>query len=342
MVTGVTGLLLPVRLVVYGSDYDEQDRPSAEIEAYYPDTDSDFDGIGWEDIWEAVRRQYPTSSPQRRATEGEYQAIKESIATFGVLQPAVEDESGEVLAGHLRKRACQELGVHCPVQVISGLSQDQKDQLAFELDFSRGHLSLTDKRRAAEFVLKAGPGNTDRMIGRACGLEHKTVGVIRDALKQRGEIPQVESRQGADGKTYKFPRIIANTPKELETAQRVIKDLPDSCAGKSLDIITASRRASCTFRNLLAKAYNRPLKDIFSVGGGSELYNGYAGGQEPAPQTRGRVTTRPRRAQEPALPLSHLPALLSAWFSHRVGGLDRRSAPRLFLLLQGALFRLQR
>ena len=38
------------------------------------------------------------------------------------------------------------------------------------------------------------------------------------------------------------------------------------------------------------------------------------------------------------MPLSHLPALLSAWFSHLVGALDKRSAPRLLLLLQGALF----
>jgi hypothetical protein len=38
------------------------------------------------------------------------------------------------------------------------------------------------------------------------------------------------------------------------------------------------------------------------------------------------------------MPFSQLPALLSAWFSHIVGLLDRRSAPRLFLLLCGALF----
>jgi len=38
------------------------------------------------------------------------------------------------------------------------------------------------------------------------------------------------------------------------------------------------------------------------------------------------------------MPFSQLPALLSAWFSQIVGLLDRRSAPRLFLLLCGALF----
>ena len=38
------------------------------------------------------------------------------------------------------------------------------------------------------------------------------------------------------------------------------------------------------------------------------------------------------------MPFSHLPAVLSAWFSQLVGGLDRRSAPRLLRLLVGALF----
>src|SRR3712207_2710441 len=38
------------------------------------------------------------------------------------------------------------------------------------------------------------------------------------------------------------------------------------------------------------------------------------------------------------MPFSQLPALLSAWFSDIAAALDRRSAPRLLLLLVGALF----
>jgi hypothetical protein len=38
------------------------------------------------------------------------------------------------------------------------------------------------------------------------------------------------------------------------------------------------------------------------------------------------------------MPLSQLPALLSAWFNDLSAALDRRSAPRLLLLLTGALF----
>jgi hypothetical protein len=44
------------------------------------------------------------------------------------------------------------------------------------------------------------------------------------------------------------------------------------------------------------------------------------------------------RAKEPAMPLSHLPALVSACFCRVTAALDRRSAPRLLLLLTGALF----
>src|SRR5215472_8540900 len=38
------------------------------------------------------------------------------------------------------------------------------------------------------------------------------------------------------------------------------------------------------------------------------------------------------------MPLSQLPAPLSAWLSQITAALDRRSAPRLLLLLVGALF----
>jgi hypothetical protein len=42
--------------------------------------------------------------------------------------------------------------------------------------------------------------------------------------------------------------------------------------------------------------------------------------------------------KELAMPLSQLPASLSAWLTDITAALDRRSAPRLRLLLVGALF----
>lgn len=228
----------PVLLDISGLDYDDQDRPSADIQAFHPD----IDGIGWDDIWEAVRQQHPTSSLLPMATDAEYQAIKESIATFGSLQRVIVDESGNVIAGRLRKRACAELGVQCPTEVIA-VTPDQSEQLAFELDFCRKHLSRDDKRNAAELLLKANPRNTDRQIGRACGLDHKTVGRIREDLEEEGELPQVEQRVGGDGKTYKFPRIVTNSEKEEDRAQAGLQVLGDDAPAKALDLRRAERLA---------------------------------------------------------------------------------------------------
>lgn len=222
----------PVLVVVNGLDYDERDRPNADIQAYHPD----LDGISWPDIWEAVRSQNPSASPRPQAGEGEYRAVKDSIATFGALQRVIEDEAGNVIAGRLRRRACAELGVHCPTEVISGLTADQKEQLSFELDFCRKHLSLADKRRAAEFMLQATPRNTDRVIGRACGLDHKTVGGIRGAMEERGEIPQVEERRAGDGKLYKFPKVVADTRRELERARNGLLALGEDAPAKPLGL----------------------------------------------------------------------------------------------------------
>ena len=163
------------------------------IEAFHPD----LDGIGWDDIWEAVRRHVPSSSLITAATEDDYQSLKSSIAQFGSVQRVIVDEFGNVIAGRLRRRACKELGVQCPTEVISGLTEEMKEQLAFELDFCRKQISRGQKRRAAELILRVNPRNTDREIGRACGMDHKTVGRIREELEGRGEIPQVE--RGAGG-----------------------------------------------------------------------------------------------------------------------------------------------
>src|SRR5262249_8280237 len=58
--------------------------------------------------------------------------------------------------------------------------------------------------------------------------------------------------------------------------------------------------------------------------------------RRPPGHDEGSDPTHP--AKEPAMPFSHLPALLSSWFALLAAALDRRSAPRLVLLFCGALF----
>jgi ParB-like chromosome segregation protein Spo0J len=229
----------PVLLVVNGPDYDELDRPGADVEAFHPE----IEGVDWSAIWEAVRRQRPNTAPQRTPTNEEYQTLKDSIATFGPLQRVVVDEAGTVIAGRLRKKACLELGVQCPTEVISGLTPEQKEQLGLELEFCRKQLSIADKRRHAEFLLKSNPRNTDRVTGRACGLDHKTVGNIRHELQERGEIPQVAQRLGGDGKLYRFPKVVANSGREEDRARAGLRSLGDDAPKRPLDLRRLERLA---------------------------------------------------------------------------------------------------
>ena len=49
--------------------------------------------------------------------------------------------------------------------------------------------------------LRDNPDRTDREIGAALGVDHKTVAIIRRELESVGEIPQQDTRTGADGKS---------------------------------------------------------------------------------------------------------------------------------------------
>ena len=77
-------------------------------------------------------------------TAAEYAALKADIAAHGV-QVAVEmDEAGNVLDGHHRVRACQELAIaNSPSLVRVGLNEDQKLAHALALNLVRRHLTKT-------------------------------------------------------------------------------------------------------------------------------------------------------------------------------------------------------
>lgn len=234
------GWLTPVTAYVDGWGYDDEGTPGAEVEFVHPD----IEGISLDDICWEVRRLTKQEFDFPEATPEEYEAIKASIARYGVHQPVVVDEQGDLIAGRLRKRACDELGIiACPTISIGNLTTEQKRQLAFELDYCRKHVTRDSKKSVARLLLTQAPSTSDRDVGRASGLDHKTAGVIRREMEAGGEIPQLEVRQGKDGKRYKIPMVIASTPKQLETALASIKNLPDVAAGQVMDTITAGRRA---------------------------------------------------------------------------------------------------
>jgi len=78
----------------------------------------------------------------------DYEALKRDIAEVGVLVPVEYDEAGNVLDGHHRIRACQELGISSwPRLIREGLDETGKLTHARRLNIARRHLDAAQKRR---------------------------------------------------------------------------------------------------------------------------------------------------------------------------------------------------
>lgn len=97
-----------------------------------------------------------------------------------------------------------------------------------------------------EAYLRGDPEIADNALAEALGVSKNTVLAARRRLETSGTITKVTKTKGKDGKLrpVKYTkRIITNSTGEFEKAKEVVKDLPENCAGKTLDLTTASRRA---------------------------------------------------------------------------------------------------
>ena len=144
-------------------------------------------------------------------SETDYAALRADIAERGIIVPIEVDEDGEVLDGHHRVKICAELGIHCPRFVRKGMDDAAKFTHARRLNIARRHLNSEQKRALIADELRENPDRTDREIGTALGVDHKTVASIRYEMESVGEIPQQDTRTGKDGKTYKARKPIRYT-----------------------------------------------------------------------------------------------------------------------------------
>jgi ParB-like chromosome segregation protein Spo0J len=107
-------------------------------------------------------------------SEEEFTALKADIAQRGVLVPIEYDEDGNVLDGHHRVLACEELGVTTWARIIrSDLGSDhEKREHARALNLARRHLSSEAKRLVIAGQLRNTPERPDRRIAAALVLLH--------------------------------------------------------------------------------------------------------------------------------------------------------------------------
>jgi ParB-like chromosome segregation protein Spo0J len=133
-------------------------------------------------------------------TADEYEALRESIETFGVLHPVVVDEHGAIIDGHHRARVCAELGITYPTVVLPGLTDEQKIEQALVLNLARRHLSSDDKRALVAELRSR--GLSVRFISEHTGIPRTTV--HRYASGVPSGTPAYVT--GQDGRSYRAQR----------------------------------------------------------------------------------------------------------------------------------------
>ncbi len=148
-----------------------------------------------------VQPYMPISSEDR-------ERLKKDIQDSGEIRDPIKvyfSNSGQclIIGGKNRWEIAKELKwQYVPVEVLE-LSPKQRRELAIMDNLARRHLSTGQKSMIIEMFLRNDPVQSNRIISKKTGTDHKTVGVIRTKLESGGEIPRVKSIKGSDGKSYR-------------------------------------------------------------------------------------------------------------------------------------------
>ena len=129
----------------------------------------------------------------------EYEEMKADISARGVMVPVEYDEDGNILDGHHRVKACQELGLkEWPSVIRLGLSERDKRNHIRKLNLARRH--LTGEQRDKVLLDMRADGMSLRQIADAAKIPKSTVAdVISSTVRNRTvELPSVVV--GKDGK----------------------------------------------------------------------------------------------------------------------------------------------
>lgn len=169
-------------------------------------------------------------------------ALTESIRRFGVLVPVVRDQAGNVLDGHHRARIADSLGVPYRVDVLTVANDDEAKEIARTLNADRRQLDPAQRQAVVAHLRQQ--GHSLRAIGKAVGVDHKTVQNDLGKIGEGSPISAPERVKRTGGGTYpaKRPTVVpAKNVKEAQRAQDALAILGDDAAGRVIDVKRAER-----------------------------------------------------------------------------------------------------
>jgi ParB-like chromosome segregation protein Spo0J len=161
------------------------------------------------------------ASPLPDLADDEFEALKLSIAAHGQQLPIFRSaETGEIVDGRARRRACAQLGIEPWIQNVPAETAEQRRCLGLALNLARRQMASGPRRAVVRAELVRDASRSDRAIAAACGVSDKTVAAVRRELEHGAEIPHQPVRVGADGVEQPVRERQAEPP--AERAVRVL------------------------------------------------------------------------------------------------------------------------
>jgi ParB-like chromosome segregation protein Spo0J len=133
----------------------------------------------------------------------ELRELANDIQRLGLREPIVLFE-GKILDGRNRYRAA--MGIKFPLTPahFKTLPPDADPQaFVISANIHRRHLSPDQRRALLVELIKADPSKSNRQVAETARVSHHTVGDVRAELEATGQIAQLETTTGADGKNRK-------------------------------------------------------------------------------------------------------------------------------------------
>lgn len=130
-----------------------------------------------------------------------WEEFKEDVRVRG-LDDKITLYKGMILDGRNREKACFEVGRKCLTEDFEG-TEEEAAAYCHAKNLHRRHLTVAQKKKVVETILKKSPELSSRTVAKAVGIHHSTVESERKKLESTGEISQLETTTGADGKKRK-------------------------------------------------------------------------------------------------------------------------------------------
>jgi hypothetical protein len=165
---------------------------------------------------------HPITDEYADFTPEELEALRLSLHEHGRLLIPIVIWRNQTVDGKHRTKICREEGIPLRYDDVSERCPSEAEMRAYVRALNEHRRANTkplkpaERRARIEAQLRETPGKPDRQIAEGLGVDHKTVGAVREGLEGRGEIPHVETRRDTKGRKQpaRKPKRASNTKRK--------------------------------------------------------------------------------------------------------------------------------